>query len=47
MRRKDFIRKGLLGTGIFALGASGVSALANEIDELEKLEPMTNPADVG
>lgn len=47
MRRKDFIRKGLLGTGIFALGASGVSALANEIDELEKLEPMTNPTDVG
>lgn len=47
MRRKDFIRKGLLGTGIFALGASGVSALANEIDELEQLEPMTNPTDVG
>lgn len=47
MKRKDFIRKGLLGTGIFALGASGVSALANEIDELKELEPMGNPDDLG
>lgn len=47
MERKDFIRKGLLGTGIFALGASGVSALSNEIGELEKLEPMTNPDNIG
>lgn len=45
MKRKDFIRKGMLGTGIFALGASGLSVLANDIDELEKLEPMTNPDD--
>lgn len=47
MKRKDFIRKGMLGTGIFALGASGLSALANDIDELEKLEPMSNPDNVG
>lgn len=47
MKRKDFIRKGMLGTGIFALGTSGLSALANDIDELEKLEPMSNPDNVG
>ncbi len=47
MERKDFIRKGLLGTGIFALGASGISALSNEISELEKLEPMTSPDNIG
>lgn len=47
MERKDFIRKGLLGTGIFALGASGISALANEIDELEQLEPMKAPEPLG
>lgn len=47
MERKDFIRKGLLGTGIFALGASGISALANEIDELENLEPMKKPETLG
>jgi redox-sensitive bicupin YhaK (pirin superfamily) len=47
MKRKDFIRKGFLGTGIFALGASGISALANDIDELEKLEPMSDPKDIG
>lgn len=47
MKRKDFIRRGMLGTGIFALGDSGLSALANNIDELEKLEPMSNPDNVG
>lgn len=47
MKRKDFIAKGLLGTGIFALGTSGISALANDIDELEKLEPMQNPEGIG
>lgn len=47
MKRKDFIRKGFLGTGIFALGATGISALANDIDELEKLEPMSNSGHVG
>lgn len=47
MKRTDFIIKGLLGTGIFALGAKGFSALANDIDELEKLEPMANSAEIG
>jgi len=39
MQRKDFIRKGLLGTGIFVGGASGLNALANGLDELKSLEP--------
>lgn len=47
MKRTDFIIKGLLGTGIFALGAKGFSALANDIDELEKLEPMAVSPEVG
>lgn len=47
MKRKDFLKKGILGTGIFALGASGISALANDIDELEELEPMQKPTDIG
>jgi redox-sensitive bicupin YhaK (pirin superfamily) len=40
MDRKDFIRKGLLGTGIFAASASGMSLLANDIDELKTLQQM-------
>ncbi len=47
MKRKDFITKGLLGTGVFALGTTGISVLANEIDELEKLEPMLKPDNLG
>lgn len=38
MKRKDFIRKGLLGTGAFVVGTSG--AAENRIDELHALEPM-------
>lgn len=39
MQRKDFIRKGLLGTGILVGGASGLNALANGLDEIKSLEP--------
>ena len=40
MDRKDFIKKGLLGTGIF-VAASGISnVFKNDIDELEALEPI-------
>ena len=42
MDRNEFIKKGFLGTGIFALGSLGVSALANKIDELEQLKPMNH-----
>lgn len=38
MERKDFIKKGLLGTGIFAASTTGLQALSNNIDELKRLE---------
>ena len=38
MKRKDFIRKGLLGTGAFIAGTAG--ATENRIEELRALEPM-------
>lgn len=40
MDRKDFIRKGLLGTGIFMSTGSFAHLLKNDIDELRELEPM-------
>jgi quercetin 2,3-dioxygenase len=40
MERKDFIKKGLMGTGIFAGSAAGLKALANNIDELKELDPL-------
>lgn len=40
MDRKDFIRKGLLGTGIFMTTGSFAHILKNDIDELRELEPM-------
>lgn len=47
MDRKDFIKKGLLGTGIFAASASGINALTNNIDELAGLEPLAHPETLG
>ena len=47
MKRTDFTLKGLLGTGIFALGAKGFSVLANNIDDLERLKPMANSPEIG
>lgn len=40
MDRKDFIKKGLLGTGIFAASAAFGNILKNEIDEIHPLEPI-------
>jgi hypothetical protein len=40
MDRKDFLRLGILGTGVFVTGAAGRAALSNDIDELKPLEPM-------
>lgn len=40
MKRADFLKKGILGTGVFALSATSLKALANNIDELTPLEPM-------
>lgn len=47
MDRKDFLRKGLLGTGMFVTGASVLGALANSIDELHELEPLQQPELLG
>ncbi|MDQ3052029.1 MAG: pirin family protein [Bacteroidota bacterium] len=38
MKRKDFLRKGLLGTGIFASSAALGNIVKNNIDELKELE---------
>ena len=38
MDRKDFIRKGLLGTSIFATGYPLANAISNNIDELRPLD---------
>ncbi|MFZ4544102.1 MAG: pirin family protein [Saprospiraceae bacterium] len=38
MNRKDFIKKGLLGTAIFATSGSLANATKNDIDELKELE---------
>ena len=47
MERKDFIRKGLLGTGIFAASTTGLQALSNNIDELKRLEQLTDKEPIG
>ena len=40
MDRKEFLKKGLLGTGIFALTGAAGSLVKNKIDELQELEPI-------
>jgi redox-sensitive bicupin YhaK (pirin superfamily) len=40
MNRKDFLKKGLLGTGMFALSNLSASVMKNEIEELETLEVL-------
>ncbi|MGH1518060.1 pirin family protein [Chryseobacterium sp. JK1] len=40
MDRKDFIKKGLLGTGMFVTSASLANTMKNDIDEIEPLEPI-------
>lgn len=37
---KDFLKKGLLGTGMFVATASLGNTMKNEIDEIEPLEPI-------
>lgn len=49
MERKDFIRKGLMGTGVFVASAAFGNVLKNDIDELKELDPvgfnhLPNPA---
>ena len=38
MDRKDFIKKGLLGTGMFAASSALGKIMQNDIDEIEPLE---------
>ena len=40
MNRKDFIKKGLMGTGMFITSAAVGDALKNDIDEITPLEPI-------
>jgi len=40
MNRQNFIKKGLLGSGIFAATASSGDILKNDIDEIEPLETL-------
>ena len=47
MDSKTFLKKGLLGTGIFVTGASGLGLVSNDIDEVAPLEPMPQPETLG
>lgn len=38
MDRKDFLRKGLLGTGMFVTSAGLANVITNDVDELKELE---------
>ncbi|MDR7211861.1 pirin family protein [Flavobacterium piscis] len=40
MNRKDFLKKGILGTGIFAATAAFGNIMKNEIDEIQELEVL-------
>ncbi|MBF4519460.1 pirin family protein [Flavobacterium sp. ANB] len=40
MDRKDFIKKGLLGTGMFVASAAVANIMKNDIDEIKPLEPV-------
>jgi quercetin 2,3-dioxygenase len=47
MDRKDFLQKGLLGTGMFIATASSAKLLANSIDELQELDTFTLTEPIG
>lgn len=40
MNRKDFIKKGLLGTGMFVASNAVANIMKNDIDEIRPLEPV-------
>lgn len=40
MDRKDFIKKGLMGTGMFVTSATIGDVMKNDIDEIKELEPV-------
>lgn len=47
MERKDFLKKGIMGTGIFAASVAGLKSLANGIHEISPLEGMPLDGIVG
>jgi quercetin 2,3-dioxygenase len=47
MDRKDFLKKGLLGTGIFVAGSTVTDVYSNGIDELKELDPLPKPETIG
>jgi len=40
MERKEFLKKGILGTGILTASAAGLGALTNNIDAIKTLNPL-------
>ncbi|MBL0101185.1 MAG: hypothetical protein IPP49_15100 [Saprospiraceae bacterium] len=40
MDRKAFIKKGILGTGMFVASGVTASVIKNDIDELKALDPI-------
>ena len=40
MDRKDFLKKGLLGTGMFVATAAVGNIMKNKIDEIQELEAL-------
>jgi quercetin 2,3-dioxygenase len=47
MDRKDFLRKGLIGTGMFVASSAVGNLITNDIDELKELEPFSEDKIVG
>lgn len=47
MDRKDFLRKGLIGTGMFVASNAVGNLITNDIDELRELEPFSEDKIVG
>jgi len=47
MDRKDFLRKGLLGTGMFVASSAVGNLITNDIDELKELETFSEDKIVG
>ena len=42
MDRKDFLKKGLVGTGMLITAGAAAKMIQNSVDELQPLEPMLN-----
>lgn len=47
MDRKEFLKKGLLGTGMFVAAAASANIISNDIDELKELDAVPHPDNIG